>query len=99
MDAGPFLQEYDKGNLKTQETMRDILSMLETGISWANADLASSHRQLIYCQPSKLAITGEQALDLMRREVNENSWLANFPIGLVLVAALKKTFPCPPGPN
>src|SRR5271156_1835834 len=56
-------------------------------------------RTVVYSQPSKLAITGEQALELMRREVNENSWLTHFPIGLVLVAALKKTFHAHPVPT
>ena|ERR1700677_3918125 len=93
-DARTFLQVYDKADLADQQALRRILEWIASGMVLANSDLHSNHRQLIFCQPSKLALTGEQLLDMIQREMQDEPAIAEYPVGFVVLQSLKKIFPC-----
>jgi hypothetical protein len=95
-NAKGFLQSYDSASPTTQESLRAIIKLVEDGISWADADLKSRHQPMLYCPPAKLALTGEQLVDMLHREVKENPIDADFPFGLGLLNSLEKVFPCTP---
>jgi hypothetical protein len=94
--AKVFIRNYGAANLATQKVMRETLEWVASGIGWANTDLHSMHQQRLYCQPGKLALTGEQLEDMLERHVQEELFAADYPFGLVLLESLKKVFPCPP---
>jgi hypothetical protein len=48
----------------------------------------------LYCQPDKLVITDAQMIDMMRRAMKDNPKWGEFPIGMMVLATLQRTFPC-----
>ena len=49
-----------------------------------------------YCPPQTVVLTGEQLIDILRREIKDEPWEStrlSFPA--VLITALEKVFPCP----
>jgi hypothetical protein len=56
--------------------------------------LQSEGKTPLFCQPSKVALTTEQILDMLRREVKETPPLADMPYGLAMLKTLEKVFPC-----
>jgi hypothetical protein len=70
---------------------------IEDGLAWANMALAQYRKeQPLYCVPTNLALTGGQLIDIVRRDVAETPSDGEYPVGLVLLEALKKVFPCQP---
>lgn len=94
-DAKTFLATYDSANLANQRVFRNTLSVIENGISWANASLSAKRHILLYCPPRLMVLTGGQILDMVRREVASDIGMGNYPVGMVVVMALEKVFPCP----
>jgi len=70
------------------------LSGVSRGISWTNS-WASIRGHPAYCPPPDLAITNEQAIDILDRYVQKRGESArNDPIELLLLQALRDVFPC-----
>jgi hypothetical protein len=69
------------------------------GLAWANGVLAQNGAPPLYCQPSKMALTGEQVLDILNRYLDERlaekskKW-EGIPLGLGVLFALQEVFPC-----
>lgn len=60
-----------------------------------NAKLKNEGQKPMFCQPPTLAITAEQASDILARYSEKKPHFKDFPFGLVLLAALIDVFPCP----
>jgi hypothetical protein len=94
-DTQTLLNNYNAGTLAEKFFIAGILSSVENGMSWADAELINSqHAAPLYCTPSKLDLTGEQILDMLRRHVQDQPSDARYPYGLVMMQVLKKVFPC-----
>jgi hypothetical protein len=65
----------------------------------ANGDLETNRRRKLYCLSPKLVLTDAQEIDMIRREVDDEPRAGKFPYPLIMLAALKRVFPCSPGPN
>jgi hypothetical protein len=48
----------------------------------------------LYCVPDGFGLTGEQILEMLRKEVNENPSSAEESYGLVILETLERVFPC-----
>jgi hypothetical protein len=48
-----------------------------------------------FCIPGQLALTTEQAEDIMLRYADEHKVAGDTPISIILFVGLKATFPCP----
>jgi len=97
MDAATFLKRYDEANPATQKYMETRIGDIENGMSWANAVLPNRNQPLIFCPPDSLVLTGEQLVDILRREIKEEpleGTLGAYPAALII--ALEKVFPCHP---
>src|SRR5271169_2130168 len=69
-DANQFLRNYDAETLAERRRMSDNLSQIESGMSWVNVFIAENRKERpIYCPPNTLAPTGEQLVDVLRREI------------------------------
>ena len=64
------------------------------GFTIANSEIKRDGGKPLFCQPNKLALTPELSVDVVRRYVEKSPRLADAPFGLVLLYALKETFPC-----
>ena len=70
------------------------LDGVKQGLLAFDAELAVEGRQRLFCLPQNLALTVEQAEDIMLREANKTTDPDKFPISVLLINGLKETFPC-----
>ena len=89
------LHVYDKYLVsEDRRHIESFISAMQIGLLWANAELKHRGQALLYCQPDKLVITNSQMIDMMRRAIKDDAELGGYPLGMVVLVTLQKTFPC-----
>ena len=63
-------------------------------LGWANAVLSAQSQDPLYCQPPRLTITDEQYMQILRSHVSAWPAMGAEPAPLVVLDALRDTFPC-----
>jgi hypothetical protein len=94
MDGQAFLRGYDTGTLETRRLYERILGATENGISWANAKVMHDGQPGIFCPPNNLALADQQNVDILRRYLTAHPNEGTLACGLILLSALRETFPC-----
>jgi hypothetical protein len=61
---------------------------------WANAALTNGGQPMLYCQPEKLALNTNQAMDILRQQAEKDRTIADQPVGLVVLMSLQRLFGC-----
>ena len=94
-----FLEAYDKAPLKAQQGINIKFIDYENGMGWANSHLEIVRGEKpLYCPPKKLRLTGEQAFQIFREEVERKVGFAKKlsvkASGFFLLGGLIRTFPC-----
>ncbi|CCE06458.1 hypothetical protein BRAS3843_1730027 [Bradyrhizobium sp. STM 3843] len=97
MSARTFLDNYDKYGVPMQDFYEKMLGANENGMSWANAAIEVEGGVKLYCMPDSLALAPQQNVQILRQYVTDHPEHAKRPFGLVLLSALRETFPCPAG--
>jgi hypothetical protein len=99
--AGSFLKAYN--TYSTLSLMRAhidiILNAYFDAFSWYNTSLVGAQQPQLYCPPLTLALAPSQLIDMIERQVSEHPLLGNFPVGVVTLMGLEKTFPCKGSPT
>lgn len=72
------------------------VSHMEDAFGWANAALGFRKTPPLFCQPPKLAITGSQLINILRRAIVEEQPLSNPLSNQPLLVSLQRVFPCLP---
>jgi hypothetical protein len=88
------LHVYDMSTLSDRQALEAIVGWMRDGILAANVMLRNRKQPLIYCPPEKLTITNRQMIDMVRKEIKEKPQLDDLPVVVVVLWALKDTFPC-----
>lgn len=91
---GDLLTEYDQ-HPDERETIGNIFLWVQDGFLTANSELEEArHETPLYCQPEKLAFTGEKLIAISKRSVITHPTIkgADFHTGLLF--ALIFTYPC-----
>jgi hypothetical protein len=70
------------------------LDGLKEGLITFNVALAHSGAAPLFCLPPKMVLTGDQVDDILMREAKSVPTPDDMPIGIPLLAGLRKTFPC-----
>lgn len=70
------------------------LDGVKDGLVILNVAVARGGATPLFCLPPKVALTGDQADDILLREAKSVPEPDDMPIGIVLLAGLRKTFPC-----
>jgi hypothetical protein len=70
------------------------LDGLKDGFIILNVALARSGAVPQFCLPPKMVLTADQAGEILMREAKSVPEPDDMPIGIVLLAGLRKTFPC-----
>jgi hypothetical protein len=70
------------------------LDGLKDGLITFNIALAHTGAAPLFCLPPKLALTPDQADDILMREAKSHQQPDDMTVGIVLLAGLRKTFPC-----
>lgn len=89
--ASDLLRKYDVAGNEQRYRIELILSSTENGMSWFGAEA----RVDLYCLPKNLALTGNQIIDIMRRQISEVPSIGAQPYGFAVLQSLKRVFPCP----
>jgi hypothetical protein len=85
---------YDAARPDDKAHLRDHVDAVQHGVGWANAALKFQKQQPLYCEPEGPALTAEQAIDIIRKEVAARPSSGQFPWPAVMIAALRINFPC-----
>jgi hypothetical protein len=89
------LDTYDKGSSADKQSIVTILTAVEDGMGWANIELKKrKDTPPLYCVPDGFGLTGEQILEMLRKEIKENPSFAEESYGFVMLLTFKKAFPC-----
>lgn len=85
--------------IKGSEYFRAYIEGVGHGFLWANAELQVNKRQtLLFCVPPSLGLTTDNYVGLIEAEIRDSKANGGIngkaPVELVLMGALKKTFPC-----
>jgi hypothetical protein len=103
-NAKKVLDMYDKGSSADKQSIVTILTAVEDGMGWANIELKKrKDTPPLYCVPDGFGLTGEQILEMLRKEIKENPSFAEESYGLVMLLTFKKASilsaspRCPPG--
>jgi hypothetical protein len=88
------LKDYE--TFKDTEGFKYYIYGVERGLAWANTTLFTSGSKILYCQPNELALSKEEILDILKREIDKNAgkYTIDTPVELILMYALMRTFPC-----
>jgi hypothetical protein len=70
------------------------LGEMASGMTAMNVELSANNRPPLYCLPSKLSLTGEQAFNILEDYVGRNPRIGDGPVPLALLLALENVFPC-----
>src|SRR5262249_53294133 len=84
---------YDAVRPEDTALLREHIEAIALGVAWANGALNFQKQKPLYCPPEKQNLTGEQALDILRKEIEARPVSGNF-LAAVLIRALQHTFPC-----
>ena len=94
-DANTLLRSYDAASPTDKQNIAFAVSQLEYGLAWANGYLKATRKEApLYCAPPNMALTGEQILDILRRDVKKTPSNGIIPYGLAILDALHAVFPC-----
>jgi hypothetical protein len=92
------LDAYKKEKMAKSQVLSFYLGAVGEGMSWSNTQLRSEGRDPLYCEPTRLAMNGEnyiQIIDDFVAELPPPVLPNNTPVEMLLVKALVKDFPCP----
>jgi hypothetical protein len=93
-NATTFLALYDAALPEVKGRLRDHVEDVALGVAWANAALNFQKQKPLYCRTEKQNLTGEQAVEILRKEIEARPASGNFPWTAVLIRGLQHTFPC-----
>lgn len=90
-----FVEAYDATVPSARDYLDGYIKGVGYGLQAANAFLHHDQRRQLYCQPAKIAFTGDQLLEIARRFIHDQPAYAAAPVHLALAAAMIDAFPCP----
>jgi hypothetical protein len=94
-DVETLLHDYDEsGSQSGKHHIIAQLASMQQGMALINLEVGHRKEARFYCAPPKLAVTGEQILNMLRRQVKEDPHLAKYPVSIVMLETLEKAFPC-----
>jgi len=93
-DIDGLLKAYDSKDPLEKQYARIHADLIETGISAANRAIVGKKQTPLYWPPSNLVLTGDQVLDMLRREVQKIPPLGTVATDLGILVVLERTFAC-----
>lgn len=93
--ATVLFKQYKNPSDDTARAFNTVyLSGVMEGLLTFNSSQISDNKPPLFCLPPKLAVTAEQAADIMTREATLLGNVDGIPISILLLEGLKETFPC-----
>jgi hypothetical protein len=92
--VGEFREAKARGGVKWSG-IELYVNGVGTGFATANVALESEHKPPLYCQPDKLTLESNNYIEMLEQQIAERKAADKVSINIVLLFALKATFPCP----
>jgi hypothetical protein len=90
-----ILRDYKGPKNENEKALNEMyLEGVIHGVQLLNAAVRQDGQKPEFCMPPKLALTIEQAEDIMMRAAKTVAEPDCFPIAVLLIEGLKETFPC-----
>lgn len=92
-----FYEKCKNGSELDLLLLKTHINGVGQGYGGANSELVVRRNQPpLFCVPKNLAITVEQSMDIIDREINEDRYYKDYnsPIEYILLRGLIRTFPC-----
>jgi Rap1a immunity proteins len=64
------------------------------GLISANAELHSNHHAELFCVPPTVAVSVQQAVEMVSKRIKESPTDAQLPVGPLILQGLKQNYPC-----
>lgn len=82
-------------NSRNSVQMKSYVMGVFSGLRFANGELGSKKRELLFCEPPTNSIGYEQIMDILGNFIIvKYPSLASQPVGLGLLRALQEAYPC-----
>ena len=94
VDLKRFLEDYDGADIAEKQHLAERLLDMQYGMAWTNAVVEAEAETHLYCPPQTTALTGEQLVDMLRKNAALDPRLNDISFGLAILSTLRKTFPC-----
>jgi hypothetical protein len=92
--ADVMLKLYDTKPDQRQPLER-VFGQVYLGFGWANTLMKTRGQEPLFCEHPKVMPTGNQLIDILKRERAGDDLLGTQPYGLALLTALQRAFSCP----
>ena len=93
---GITIDEYNKRKTEKEISSYDQVYVTGIGIGffWANVELGTNKKPLLYCQPPELKLGMQNYLEILDDEAKKAPHTGESEIGLTLLMGLQRVFPC-----
>ena len=99
-----LVKGYKKSLERKDKMIIFYVGSVGTGMSWANSKLEHEGRAPIYCEPREFVLEDDNYIRILNDEIerwekaakdkSDFQKIQDFPIELILLEGLERTFPC-----
>jgi hypothetical protein len=94
VNAAEFFDKYNSADANRRLIYAHELGLIFLGITVANSLLTVKKQPPLYCVPDYLAVTDDQLVTILANDIKSVPKNANASLGLALLFALVRVFPC-----
>ena len=91
-----FLEQYQSASKDGQRYLEGFLGGLTAAYIWANITLKTEGRQPLFCLNEAGGKEIENPIRLLRNAVAKHPGIKSSPVGMAMLANLKRRWPCRP---
>ena len=95
--ANDVLLQHEMGDEFAKQQVLAMVNHFEDGLSWAEIMHEKADHPRFYCPPKNLAMTADQAMDILKRHVRDQPRYGTVAWQMALIMGLQATFPCKSG--
>jgi hypothetical protein len=95
--ANDVLLQHEMGDEFAKQRALVMVNNFEDGLSWAEIMHEKAGHPRFYCPPKNLAMTADQAMDILKQHVRDQPRYGTVAWQMALIMGLQATFPCKSG--
>jgi hypothetical protein len=95
--ANDVLLQHEMGDEFAKQRALAMVNDFQDGLSWAEIMHEKADHPRFYCPPKNLAMTADQAMDILKRHVRDQPRYGPVAWQMALIMGLQATFPCKSG--
>ena len=92
--ANDVLLQHEMGDEFAKQQALAMVNNFQDGLSWAEIMHEKADHPRFYCPPKNLAMSPDQAMDILKRHVRDQPRYGTVAWQMALIMGLQATFPC-----